>query len=1256
MRKKFVTMIAILAIAVCSSMACLLFAFADDTAPAEPELQFLDVGMGGADWTYATADQNLPPKTTNWGQGIGLTFTANIYDIGTQYQKPIQDTETEVSDGADGFKTNKQLVEYVAATGNASHTIETIWYDTQGRLVFVIDNASDPSALDTVTDPLTGLPFYKYGDGDRVTVRAGFVFPYNDGTQNKTLTLGHDVTVEYDATAHDWHEVVAEGGTARIRMATAADVTASIVNANGIWGHRISLFADGTRPDGFADTNTNNEITAGTLKAIGKTDASGGNYGYGYRVFLWDRMHASYIGANGTEQTINEIYFSNAGVALRTDVSGIATAQEGDKILLKKGFREGYYYGNLEEYWLNSYGQYVVSDSYGAFQPLRVLGENVLLVYKSGAWTKASLAPSTVDFSARTKALAHIYKDQSIQLTYNDTIDEIPEYSTSNASVVSVDANGFLMGGDTAGSATITAAFINKTLTLTVENKTTEPVVSGIAATTKAAYGAVVLYKGEDNDAAAVLRQITALATYDNGYAGGALTLTADDIDFTGYDKDLVYKKGDASTVQSIKVTSGGKETSVPVHVYAVSTINPPAQNSSSVANWGGAIEIIFSSIAADTNVGAPSMDADTLKALGQYDKIIVKAAEYNGGERYNVHTVNYIYNRDITPTLEDGHSDPKNLTIGDTLTLLDGVRIYYQDQGAWIASAEMKGEFKMVWNGELWVKFEAEATDIALAETEVSLAVGGYYKIPYAVQPAGAIAHAVIESTSDAIEVSDDGQFIFVKSLSADPVEIFLQLGANQSTRKTFTVTTVESALVGYEMYEPRNYIVANGGAFELFHYYGDSAEKLPLMAMAKYENGSNGEPFALTEDNTEIVEFDNKTEGARKITLRVTPEGGTATYDIVVDATVRRFVPQVSSGVMADPWNEGKAKFFIVYSQTFAGAVNVPKELMQEWNVAQYVTFVRDGTEYAVTALIQGNFLVLEPDFAGADMPAEETVKFKEGDKFILAPGLPMYEWSGKDNAYSPVGVGQYVKTGTVEYETVYECLNGTDMWDTLIDYEDFTLASETVEVGLGKLKDAGAMMVPSYATIGEFELVSSDPSIVSINASGLLKGEKVGTTTVIVTLDGGAKGSISKTLTVNVVDVISGIKFETEKIYVKTGTPLTGAVLVEQGIQAKFVWASGAVDGDVDFSKATVIGFDANKKGEQEISVRIVKDGISVTGKLTVVVNASGKAPKKKGCGCGSLAGYGVAGGITAAFAMLAFGGALCLVSLRKKHRED
>ena len=336
MKKKLVAIVALAAVMACSAVLGLMSAFA---VQRDPVLQFTGVYMGGED--YTASNQTWPSKTTLWGNGLGLTFATNAYDIGQQNQETMQDIVTEVSDGEGGYLTNRELVTYESKNASNARTVEVIWHDAMGNLVFRLDNYADESALSALTDADTGLKFYAYGDGDRVTVKKGFTFPYNTGTEEKKLVLANDVTVEYSKAENDWHEVVEEGETAQINMRRAYDVEIAAPTTSATWGMRVNLFRGTSHPEPFTETATDN--SAGKIKASARTDE-----GWSLRGYWINRLQFRYYTADGNEITSSakdEIFYTESGVVIRPNQ--LTNGNEGDRLILKKGFREAYYYGGV---------------------------------------------------------------------------------------------------------------------------------------------------------------------------------------------------------------------------------------------------------------------------------------------------------------------------------------------------------------------------------------------------------------------------------------------------------------------------------------------------------------------------------------------------------------------------------------------------------------------------------------------------------------------------------------------------------------------------------------------------------------------------------------------------------------------------------------------------------------------------------------------------------------------------------------------
>lgn len=476
MKKKMATLLALSTITTCAAtVGVVTFMAQNVSADNTQSLVFTGVTMdGGLDWT-ATANANNPTNT-NWGNALGLAFSTNIYDIGAVYQEDIQDKVTTISDGNGGYLTNKQLVTYTEADGTTDRYIDVIWYDTQGNLVFRTNDYPWDTSYSTYTEERTGLPYYAYGDGDMVTVKAGFTFTYNDGTQDKDLVLANDVTVQYDLETNSWNEVVKQGATAQIKFASADNVTVSTYNgADGkSWGYLIDLFK-GSRPAGFTSVTT--DYTVCGLKESAKTELDS----WGAKMFSLNANYVKYYNADGTEDPLAAIYYTTSGVVIRTssESTSIASPLDGEKIYIKKGFRDAYYYGKIHEWATVPYAQ----EHQGGLQSLATIEEDILFVYRAntGVWEKIVLAPSNLDFADNIKSLSQIYKGQTINIfQYTKAgVTEIPKVSSSDSEVISVSDAGIITGGEKAGSATITLQFTNTTIALTLENVVITPKVEG---------------------------------------------------------------------------------------------------------------------------------------------------------------------------------------------------------------------------------------------------------------------------------------------------------------------------------------------------------------------------------------------------------------------------------------------------------------------------------------------------------------------------------------------------------------------------------------------------------------------------------------------------------------------------------------------------------------------------------------------------------------------------------------------------------
>lgn len=79
------------------------------------------------------------------------------------------------------------------------------------------------------------------------------------------------------------------------------------------------------------------------------------------------------------------------------------------------------------------------------------------------------------------------------------------------------------------------------------------------------------------------------------------------------------------------------------------------------------------------------------------------------------------------------------------------------------------------------------------------------------------------------------------------------------------------------------------------------------------------------------------------------------------------------------------------------------------------------------------------------------------------------------------------------------------------------DLTVTPETVSVKVGETQQLTAAVTPSNASNKTVNYVSSDSTVATVDASGLLTGRKTGSATItITTVDGGFTDTVNVTVT--------------------------------------------------------------------------------------------------------------------------------------------
>lgn len=931
------------------------------------------------------------------------------------------------------------------------------------------------------------------------------------------------------------------------------------------WGGAINLLFE-TLPEGSVDVKTVNiaqnpkyGIDAGM--AVLREPAysvSDKNYALGS------------IGRTNNQQAL--LYFDNYTSSSALSVGTVLT--------LKDNYR---YYLWLDEYWIAA---------------AKLSGE-VSYVWDGSAWQNFTADAESVTVAENK---VEIYTGSEKTITYT----LVPAGSYVTPAIVSdhpeiAEIRGGKIFGKTLGTATVTLTVGENTVSIAVTVKE-PPAKNGIQVTISS--GSVreektylVCYKDEILTKANVADKLTARFTYDDGSFSSEFEVTEEMISFGKFDS---AEAGETS----VTLTHDGLSADVPVWVYEIAELDPVAPGY--VKTYAAAIDLHFEKQIPgnETSNVQPAVNIESNPQYGFDASLAVLREPTHGATEteYKLHSFGSVSNKQCLLFFSNFNASQKDsIRVGMVLTLKEGFRFYRYTDETWIAAYRLSKEASYVWDGSVWQTFVADAASVEVEKTEITLPKNVQLKLSYTLAPEGSYVLPTLTSSNPAV-VGVSKDIITAKAPGTATVTVTV---GNSS--KTIEVTVLDSEPLGFVLAEPRTYYVAQGGTLDISK----------VKVQADYGDGFRGEAFALNSENAEFT-LDTSVPGPAALAVTVTAvEAGKTVVSVVnVDVEIVQPVPQVPDNLLcADDDTFFQNQIAIYFQKTFANQSNVyPEDLSSEEaaDLLSKIAFLREGAEVTVEKPSYLTFILAFTPKIGT----QEISTYLEGDKIVLKQGLKFYRFYGElDGNNVPVGEGDYVCVGMLEHEVTFT-YSAEGKFVMVIEYAGAEALEDIVEVGLGQQHATNVVTVPDYATNGEWFFDVADKEIASVNANGLITGKKIGETTVTARLSGGTAGDKTVTFTVKVVDTAVGIKLSSDKeITLELGTDLTAQMLIDKGVTAQIVWASGKTEGNVDISKARITGYDSEKEGVQTLTVRVSVNGRSVTGELVVKVGSS------KSCGsCG------------------------------------
>lgn len=213
---------------------------------------------------------------------------------------------------------------------------------------------------------------------------------------------------------------------------------------------------------------------------------------------------------------------------------------------------------------------------------------------------------------------------------------------------------------------------------------------------------------------------------------------------------------------------------------------------------------------------------------------------------------------------------------------------------------------------------------------------------------------------------------------------------------------------------------------------------------------------------------------------------------------------------------------------------------------------------------------------------------------------------EWYSTDESVATVDENGLVSTYKMGFAKIVakvaEHTAKCDVFVTAKPVESINVHSDKSELTVGETLAFTAEILPSDADYDNIGWKTSDPSVASINAEGILTAHKAGSTDVIAYV-GDTEGSTTITVTGVPVESVT-LNFESYEMLVNETLQLEAAVLPENAADKTITWSSS------NTSAATVSEGLVTAISEGETTISAKAGDITATCKITVVSSRQAK----------------------------------------------
>lgn len=477
------------------------------------------------------------------------------------------------------------------------------------------------------------------------------------------------------------------------------------------------------------------------------------------------------------------------------------------------------------------------------------------------------------------------------------------------------------------------------------------------------------------------------------------------------------------------------------------------------------------------------------------------------------------------------------------------------------------------------WETFIAP-TSLTLPEATKSVEAGDTYTIKPALVTEDTNPLIFYKSSDTNIATVDDKGVVTAVAAGTATISVYSGL-----LKQDLALTVVEGKVVKSVQITNENKTIHS--------YVGNNWKLTPITAKRVFADDTES-ALTVTDD---MLSGTVDTTKAGSYTVTLTYRTFTDTLTVVVDELPAIEMTTGTFGKDSTGW--GNLLFFTDAADDISQYVNLTAELYNE--VASHMLV--NGTPIVLKGIkgLGGARYVLYTDYVP-----------KAGDTMEITAGLKLYHYSGtSDGNHAPKGDGEFFAVKETKKAKKWVCTNSpaaanqSEWVDFVAAPTGITLSANKSFVSVGEAMQLTSVIAPegSYASL---TWSSSDETIATVGATGIVSGVKEGTCTITA-----KSGELSGTFELNVTaaKAIKGFKFVGAHNYYAflVGADVTGWKPVLTS--AKYVFEDDTESGEIAITsdEYTIDAFSTSEAAELAVKATLTLGGNSYEGSIAVKVSA-------------------------------------------------